>query len=162
MVALATKSGLGPTADLLFGIAQKVGKKASPCIPLLPPVLATCGMRIATIGAIRSRMCADDASTTARCSAPRRGLKGRLESKQLSAENLIACGLMPLNKHLSIYGLFGHGALIQRAFQRKAASSPDARRPGSRGIHSTGIKFECAKLRNPDASIRATTLRATP
>ena len=30
---------------LLFGIAQKVGKKASPWSPLLPPVLATAGRR---------------------------------------------------------------------------------------------------------------------
>ena len=30
---------------LLSGIAQKVGKEASPCTPLHPPVLATGGMR---------------------------------------------------------------------------------------------------------------------
>ena len=97
MVALATKSGLGPTADLLYGIAQKVGKKASPCTPLLPPVLAehanAGGMRIATIDAMRPSRCADDAGfyfvATARCSAPRRGLKGRLEVKQLYAQSSV-------------------------------------------------------------------------
>ena len=31
--------------DLLSGIAQKVGKEASPCTPLHPAVLATGGMR---------------------------------------------------------------------------------------------------------------------
>ena len=97
MVALATKSQLGPTAALLFGIAQKVGKKASPCTPLLPPVLAehanAGGMRVATIDAMRPSRCADDAGfysvATARCSAPRRGLKGRLEVKQLYAQSSV-------------------------------------------------------------------------
>ncbi len=62
----------------LFGIAPKVTKNASPCNPLHPAVLATGGMRIATTGAIRSKVCADDASTTARCCAPRLWLKGRM------------------------------------------------------------------------------------
>ena len=41
----ANKPGLGPAAELLFGIAQKVTKKASPGTPLHPPVLATGGTR---------------------------------------------------------------------------------------------------------------------
>ena len=39
------KPGLGPAAELLFGIAQKVTKKASPTPRLFPPVLATGGTR---------------------------------------------------------------------------------------------------------------------
>ncbi len=39
------KPGLGPAAELLFGIAQKVTKKASPTPRLFPAVLATCGTR---------------------------------------------------------------------------------------------------------------------
>ena len=64
---------------LLSGIAQKVGKEASPCPPLNPAVLATGGMRQCHTNASLTlrRVCADDASTTARYSAPRRGLKGR-------------------------------------------------------------------------------------
>jgi hypothetical protein len=135
----------------------KSNQKASPCTPLLPPVLATGGRRTNRPMARYPRAVGSwcDA-TTARCSAPRRGLKGRLERRQLFSESLIACGLRPINRHLSIYGIFGHGALIQWDFQRKAACSPDARHPGSGGIHSTEIKFDFAKLRNPDASIRAT------
>jgi len=39
------KPGLGPAAESLFGIAQKVTKKASPTPRLFPPVLATGGTR---------------------------------------------------------------------------------------------------------------------
>ena len=65
----------------LFAIAQKVTKNACPCTPLHPAVLATGGMRQRhTKASLTLRtVCADDASTTARCSAPRRGLKGRIE-----------------------------------------------------------------------------------
>ncbi len=157
MVALATKSGLGPTADLLFGIAQKVGKKASPCTPLLPPVLATGGMRqLRTLASLAlRRMCADDASTTARCCAPRRGLKGRLVWHQLFGKSLFSHGLNRVNRYVSTLCTFCHLALIEWALQEKAACSPDARHADSRGIHSSGIKFDFAKLRNPDASSRA-------
>ena len=64
--------------QLLFAIAQKVTKNACPCTPLHPAVLATGGMRQRHTKASLSlrTMCADDASMTARCSAPRRGLKG--------------------------------------------------------------------------------------
>jgi len=40
-----TKPGLGPAAELLFGIAQKVTKKASPGPRLSPAVLATGGTK---------------------------------------------------------------------------------------------------------------------
>ena len=65
----------------LLAIAPKVTKSASPRTPLLPPVLATGGMRQRhTKASLTLRtVCADDASTTARCSAPRRGLKGQFE-----------------------------------------------------------------------------------
>ena len=65
----------------LFAIAQKVTKNASPCTPLHPPVLTTGGMRQRhTKASLTLRtVCADDASTTARCCAPRRGLKTRFE-----------------------------------------------------------------------------------
>ena len=65
----------------LFAVAQKVTKNACPCTPLHPAVLATRGMRQRhTKASLTLRtVCADDASTTARCSAPRRGLKGPFE-----------------------------------------------------------------------------------
>ena len=73
----------------LLAIAPKVTKSASPRTPLLPPVLATGGMRQRhTKASLTLRtVCADDASTTARRSAPRRGPKG------LSARCLIAARL---------------------------------------------------------------------
>ena len=119
MVALATKSGLGPTADLLFGIAQKVGKKASPCTPLLPPALATGGMRQRHTNASLSlrTVCSDDASTTARCSAPRRGLKGRLVGQQLFVESLIPYGQGPTKRCASTFVVFASYPHMRWALQ---------------------------------------------
>ena len=64
----------------LLPIAAKATKNACPCTPLFPAVLATGGMRQRhTKASLTLRtVCADDASTTARCSAPRRGLKGQV------------------------------------------------------------------------------------
>ncbi len=147
---------VSPDGELLLAL-PKSNQKASPRTPLLPPVLATGGRRTNRPMARYPRAVGSWCDAwTARCSAPRRGLKGRLERQQLFAESLIEYGRIPLNRHLSIYCLFDACALIQRAFQRKAACSPDARHPGSRCIYSAGIKFDCAKLRNPDASFRAT------
>ena len=75
----ANKPGLGPAAELLFGIAQKVTKKASPCSP---PVSSSA--RVVRAENKSPESCADAqpvgswcGSTTARCSAPRRGVTGR-------------------------------------------------------------------------------------
>jgi hypothetical protein len=159
MVALAIKSGLGPTADLLFGIAQKVGKKASPCTPLLPPVLATGGMRQRrTLASLTLRtVCADDASTTARRCAPRRGLKGRLARQQLCGESLASYGLEPVNRYLSTLGVFCDLALIEWAFQEKAARRPEGskRTPSSRDAHSASINVHFLEARNRKVNIGA-------
>jgi len=135
----------------------KSNPKASPCTPLLPPVLATCGRRTNRPMARDPRAVGSWCDAwTARCSAPRRGLKGRLTKQQLFAESLIEYGLKAKNRRLSTFSNFPCLAHIQWTFQEKAVCSPDASHPGSRGIHSTGIRFGRAKLRNPDASIRAT------
>lgn len=54
--------------------------------------------------------------------------------------------------------LFYDLAHIKWAFQGKDAGSQKAakRIPGSSDVHSAGIKFDVAKSRDPDASIRAT------
>ena len=81
-IGLSATSALhGRAGPVTFGIAPKATKNASPCTPLNPPVLATRGMRQRhTKASLTLRtVCADDASTTARCSAPRRGLKGQFE-----------------------------------------------------------------------------------
>jgi hypothetical protein len=107
-------------ADLLFGIAQKVGKKASPCTPLLPPVLAGGMRQRRTLASLALRtVCADDASTTARCCAPRRGLKGQLVRNQLFSESLITYELRCVKRHLSIYGLLVLACLINGRFSEK-------------------------------------------
>ena len=72
-----TKPGLGPAAELLFGIAQKVTKKLAPN-PAVP-----CGARNgqdqnkSADGALPRAVGSWFWSTTARCSAPRRGATGR-------------------------------------------------------------------------------------
>ena len=78
---MPTSRSMAARGQSLFAIAQKVTKNACPCTPLHPAVLATGGMRQRHTKASLSlrKVCADDASTTARYSAPRRGLKGRFE-----------------------------------------------------------------------------------
>ena len=63
----------------LLAIAQKVTKNACPCTTLFPAVLATGGRHWTSHGrdADASPIVRCSAATTARCSAPRRGLKGR-------------------------------------------------------------------------------------
>jgi hypothetical protein len=136
----------------------KSNQEASPCTPLHPAVLATSGTRQRhTKASLTLRtVCADDASTTARCSAPRRGLKGRFVGQQLFDEILAEYGLISTNANLSTIDGISDLAHIEWAFQGKAACSPDARHPGSYGVHSNGNKFDFARLRNPDASIPAT------
>ena len=65
----------------LLPIAAKVTKSACPCTPLHPAVLATGGRPWTPHGrdAYASPIVRCSAATTARCSAPRRGLKGRME-----------------------------------------------------------------------------------
>ena len=154
MVALATKSGLGPTADLLFGIAQKVGKKASPCTPLHPAVRTTGGMRQRhTKASLALRtVCADDASTTARCSAPRRGLMGRLVRQQLFGSSIASYGHRYINRHLSTLRVFDDLARIEWAFQQNVARSPDARIRGTRARHAA-VEFDFTKLRDLYGSV---------
>jgi hypothetical protein len=85
---LFSKPGLGPAAELLFGIAQKVTKKASPGPRLFPPVLATGGTKTnRPMARCRAQWAHGFWSWTARCSAPRRGLTGRLVMQQLFASN---------------------------------------------------------------------------
>ncbi len=76
---LARHSLISPEGESLLAL-PKSDQKASPCTPLHPAVLATGGMRQRHTKASLAlhTVCADDASTTARYSAPRRGLKGRL------------------------------------------------------------------------------------
>ena len=87
----ATSALHGRAGPVTFGIAPKVTKSASPCTPLLPPVLATGGTRQRhTKASLTLRtVCADDTSTTAHCSAPRRGLKGRDRPMRLTYRGLI-------------------------------------------------------------------------
>ncbi len=87
---------ISPSGESLLAL-PKSNQKASPCTPLHPPVLATGGMRQRhTKASLALRtVCADDASTTARCSAPRRGLKGGQNRKKSgqdfsSSQRLIA------------------------------------------------------------------------
>ena len=159
MKRLVCHRPISPDGDLLLGIAQKVGKKASPCTPLHPPVLTTGGTRQRhTKASLTLRtVCADDASTTARCSAPRRGLKGQFVRQQLFRKSLVSYELNRLNRYLSTLSIFTDLARIEWALQVKDARTSDGakRIPGSRDMHSTGIKFDVTKLRSPDASIRA-------
>ena len=140
-------------------------QKASPCTPLLPPLLA----EHAKAGGMRQRRTkaslslrtvrADDAGfysfATARCSGPQSRPKGRLVRQQLFGKSLVSYGHKTINWHLSTLGIVGNLAHMKWAFQEKAVRRPDARHPGSSGIHCTGIKVDFAKLRNPDGSIRA-------
>ena len=82
---------ISPDGDLLFGIAQKVGKKASPYARMFPPVLALCGTRQRHTKASLSlrTVCADDASTTAQHSALRGGHKRRFGATQLCRESIV-------------------------------------------------------------------------
>ncbi len=142
----------------LLAFAPKVTKKACPA----SRCFLRCSQRAGCVGrhpraslTLRT-VCADDASTTARCSAPRRGPKGRLGRHQLFGESVVAFGHRALNCYLSTLDVFCDLAHIEWTFQEKANRSPDARHLGSRGMDSTEIKFDFAKLRNPDASIWAT------
>ena len=139
---------ISPSGESLLAL-PKSNQKASPCTPLHPPVLATGGMRQRhTKASLALRtVCADDASTTARCSAPRRGLKGRLNRKQLFAESLISLGLRLTNRHLSTSGIFRAFVLIQWSFQEKAACSLEPCHSGSREGRSVRIKVDSARLR---------------
>ena len=77
---------------LLSGIAQKVGKEASPYCPPDPPVLALCGMRQRHTNASLAlrRVCADDASTTAQHCALRSGQMGlKNVSERFNDSNLV-------------------------------------------------------------------------
>jgi len=85
---LFSKPGLGPAAELLFGIAQKVTKKASP----EPRFILRCSQRAGAAQITRWRASLRAVGSwcdawTARCSAPRRGLTGRLVMQQLFASN---------------------------------------------------------------------------
>ena len=154
---------ISPSGESLLAL-PKSNQKASPCTPLLPPVLPV----HTKAGGTRQRhtkaslslrtVCADDASTTARCSAPRRGLKGRLVRKQLCGESLASYGLERVNRYLSILGFFCDLALIEWAFQEKADKSRDAATTlrGPRNARSARIKFNDTEPRNSDAGIRAT------
>ena len=159
MMWFVAHGSVSPNGESLLAL-PKSNQKASPSTPLLPPVLATGGTRRRHTKASLSlrTVCADDASTTARCSAPRRGLKGRLVRKQLFGEGLDLCWRRPINGHLSTLGFFYGLAHIKWAFLEKAACSHEGakRIPGSRDVRSAGIKFHFTTLRNPDASIRAT------
>ena len=149
---------ISPNGESLLAL-PKSNQKASPCTPLLPPVLATGGMRQRhTKASLALRtVCADDASTTARCSAPRRGLKGRLVRKQLFAESLIQLGLKRKNRHLSTSGVFSKLAHIEWRLREKDACVLDAANclPGSREAHVADIKFGFVKLTDLDAGARA-------
>jgi hypothetical protein len=63
----------------LLPVAAEVTKSASPCTPLYPPVLATGGTKTnrPKVALTRNQWAHGFSSWTARCSAPRRGLKGR-------------------------------------------------------------------------------------
>jgi len=96
VVSLSNHERMPPSRSMtargqsLFAIAPKVTKNASPCTPLHPAVLATGGMRqrLTKASLTLRTVCADDASTTARCAAPRRGLKGRSPLPQCQHANL--------------------------------------------------------------------------
>ena len=121
MKRLVCHRPISPDGESLLALL-KSNQKASPCTPLLPPVLATGGMRQRHTKASLSlrTVCADDASTTARCSAPRRGLKGRLVGQQLFGERLVSYGHRPINGRLSTLYTFYYLAHIEWAFQGKA------------------------------------------
>ena len=157
MMWFVAHRSISPEGESLLAL-PKSNQKASPCTPLLPAVLATGGMRIATIGAIRSRVCADDACTTARCSAPRRGLKGRFVEQQLCGKSLFSYGHRPINGKLSTLDVFSDLAHIEWTFQEKAACSLEGakRIRGSCDVHSVGIKFDFAKLGSSGAIIPVT------
>ena len=123
----AGHGSFSPEGESLLAL-PKSNQKAGACTPLHPPVLATGGTRPRHTKASLSlrTVCADDASTSARCSAPRRGLKGRLASKQLFVESLIAFGLRALNCRLSTSGVVTDLAHIKQGFQGKAACKSDA------------------------------------
>ena len=81
MTRLPPSRSMAARGQSLFAIAQKVTKNASPCTPLHPAVLATGGRHWTSHGrdTYASPIVRCSAATTARCSAPRRGLKGRIE-----------------------------------------------------------------------------------
>ena len=159
MKRLVRHGSVSPDGESRLAL-PKTSQKASSCTPLNPPVLTTGGTRRTAHGrdADASAKCADDPSATARCSAPRRGPKGRVVKRQLFGESLISCGHRSINWHLSTLYCFNDIAHIAWGVQEKAERSPDARHRGSRGIHCAGIKVDFATLKNPDASIRATVL----
>ena len=78
----ATCALYGRAGPVTFANRGKSNQKRLPHTPLHPPVLATDGMRQWHTKASLTlrRVCADDASTTARYSAPQRELKGRFDS----------------------------------------------------------------------------------
>ena len=127
MKRLVCQRPISPNGESLLAL-PKSNQKASPCTPLHPAVLATGGMRQRhTKASLTLRtVCADDASTTARCSASRRGLKGQLVGPQLFGEILISCGHKAVNGYLSTLSLFGDLAHIKWVFQEKVECSLDA------------------------------------
>ncbi|GEM_PF-6413260 len=128
---LFSKPGLGPAAELLFGIAQKVTKKASP----ESRFSLRCSQRAGAAQIARGRAGMRAVGSwcdawTARCSAPRRGLMGRFVTQQLFALSdslavISACFSRLLT--LSIWS-------VKRPFggrsTQKAMTIPNACRPG--------------------------------
>ena len=76
---MPTSRSMAARGQSLLAFAPKVTKSACPCTPLHPAVLATGGRHWTSHGhdACASSIVRCSAATTARCSAPRRGLKGR-------------------------------------------------------------------------------------
>ena len=143
----------------LLPVAAKVTKSACPaarCFLRCSQRAGCVGRHTKTSLTLR-KVCVDDASTTARCSAPRRGLKEHFVRHQLCGESQASYGYRPIYAQLSTLCFFTGLARIKWAFQEKAACNPEyaSLLPGHRDVYSSGITFGYAKLRNPDASVRA-------
>ena len=83
-------------------------------------------------------------------------------SLQLCGESLASWGQRPINRHLSTLCTLDDLAHIEWAFHEKANRSPGLvkRIPSSRHLHTVGIKFDFAKLRESVAGIRPNDFRS--